>query len=68
MEIQNDSDEDWKTTGKAVTIKGLSKLKKISIEKVKGAVSSAYYNAIEKNIREGVSENLKKKTENIKII
>ena len=44
----DDSDEYSKTTGKAVSIKGLSKLKKISIEKAKGAVSSACYNAIKK--------------------
>ena len=46
--------------------KGLSELKKISIEKAKGAVSSACYSAIKKNIREGVSEKLKKTTEQIK--
>ena len=40
----DDSDEYSKTTGKAVSIKGLSKLKKISIEKAKEAVSSPYYN------------------------
>ena len=62
----DDSDKYSKTTGKAVSIKGLSKLKKISIEKAKGAVSSACYSAIKKNIREGVSEKLKKTTENIK--
>ena len=63
MEIQiYDSDEESKTRGKAMP-KGLSKFKKISIDKAKGAVSSACYNAIKKNIREGVSENLKKKTE-----
>ena len=44
----DDSDEYSKATGKAVSIKGLSKLKKISIEKAKGAVSSACYNAIKK--------------------
>ena len=32
--------------------KGLSKFKKISIDKAKGAVSSSWYNAIKKNIRE----------------
>ena len=40
----DDSDEYSKATGKAVSIKGLSKLKKISIEKAKEAVSSPYYN------------------------
>ncbi len=40
----DDSDEESKTTRKAVTIKGLSKLKKISIEKAKGVISSPCYN------------------------
>ena len=52
MEIQiYDSDEESKTRGKAMP-KGLSKFKKISIDKAKGAVSSSWYNAIKKNIRE----------------
>ncbi len=33
-------------------VTGLSKFKKISIDKAKGAVSSSWYNAIKKNIRE----------------
>ena len=52
MEIQiYDSDEESKTRGKAMP-NGLSKFKKISIDKAKGAVSSSWYNAIKKNIRE----------------
>ncbi len=52
MEIQiYNSDKESKTRGKAMS-KGLSKFKKISIDKAKGAVSSSWYNAIKKNIRE----------------
>ncbi len=40
----DDSDDESKTRGKAVPIKGLSKLKKISIEKAKGVISSPCYN------------------------
>ena len=66
MEIDNEDDDEESKNKIIVPKKGLQKLKKLSIEKAKGAVSSACYSAIKKNIREGVSEKLKKTTENIK--
>ena len=68
IEIENEDDDEESKNKTIVQKKGLQNLKKISIEKAKGAVSSACYSAIKKNIREGVSEKLKKTTENIKNI
>ena len=58
IEIENEDDDEESKNKIIVPKKGL--------QNSKGAVSSACYSAIKKNIREGVSEKLKKTIENIK--
>ena len=51
MEIENEDDDEESKNKIIVPKKGLQKLKKLSIEKAKGAVSSACYSAIKKKYK-----------------
>ena len=63
IEIKGDDEDD---SPSIIKKKGLEKLKRMSIEKAKDAISSSCYSALKKNITEIVKTNLEIQSKNLK--